>query len=161
MSFSENYREKLVDPRWQKKRLQILSRDNWACRNCAASDKTLHVHHLHYRSIEPWEYDDFELVTLCEECHDREPEAWGEYLAWLEELMIRANETSTGILMIAMCVEAICARGISVSELICALHNEILGLRDNDRTVSLSIGEKLEEIPALSEAKTAVDKTPS
>jgi len=26
------YKEKLLDPRWQKKRLEVLERDGWACR---------------------------------------------------------------------------------------------------------------------------------
>lgn len=33
----------------------------------------LNVHHLHYkRGAAPWEYDDNELVTLCESCHKKE-----------------------------------------------------------------------------------------
>lgn len=28
------YKEKLKDPRWQKKRLQIFERDDWCCQKC-------------------------------------------------------------------------------------------------------------------------------
>jgi hypothetical protein len=64
------YAEKLKDPRWQKKRLEVLQRDNWKCTNCYDSTTTLHVHHLHYEpDTEPWEYPDFYLQTLCENCH--------------------------------------------------------------------------------------------
>lgn len=65
------YLEKLRDPRWQKKRLQILDRDLWRCRKCADGSKTLHVHHQFYKDgAEPWEYEDFALVTLCSDCHE-------------------------------------------------------------------------------------------
>lgn len=64
------YAEKLKDPRWQKRRLEIFQRDNFRCRICFATDKTLHVHHACYRpKVDPWEYEDFELRTLCESCH--------------------------------------------------------------------------------------------
>lgn len=66
------YREKLLDPRWQKRRLEILERDGWACRECADASSTLHVHHVAYRSgADPWDYPDHMLVALCEECHER------------------------------------------------------------------------------------------
>ena len=65
------YSEKLKNPRWQKKRLEILSRDNFTCTRCQSSNKTLHVHHCNgYRTgAEPWEYDASELKTLCCDCH--------------------------------------------------------------------------------------------
>jgi len=74
------YSEKLKDPRWQKKRLEILERDNWACQGCGDDESTLFVHHRTYITHkEPWEYDDFSLVTLCENCHSNEREFWPEY----------------------------------------------------------------------------------
>lgn len=67
---NRSYSRKLLDPRWQKNRLEILSRDNFTCQECFATDKPLHVHHLEYeRGIEPWEYPDNCLITLCEDCH--------------------------------------------------------------------------------------------
>ncbi len=64
------YAEKLKDPRWQKKRLEILSRDNFTCHNCGDTTLTLHVHHLYYfKDEEPWEAEDMALETLCCECH--------------------------------------------------------------------------------------------
>lgn len=67
------YGEKLLDPRWQKKRLQILERDGWRCQGCCASDSTLHVHHIAYKpDCEPWEIDDDLLLTLCADCHETE-----------------------------------------------------------------------------------------
>jgi hypothetical protein len=65
------YAEKLRDPRWQKKRLEVFNRDNFKCRCCKAGTETLHVHHKHYeKDKEPWEYDLDYLITLCEDCHD-------------------------------------------------------------------------------------------
>ena len=64
------YADKFKDPRWQKKRLRILERDNWACQMCVAKHKSLHVHHLFYiKDIEPWEYEHRYLITLCDDCH--------------------------------------------------------------------------------------------
>lgn len=71
MSDSKPYWEKLKDPRWQKKRLDILNRDEFACLDCGDTESTLHVHHcLYRRGLEPWEYEDRELRTLCESCHE-------------------------------------------------------------------------------------------
>lgn len=67
----KSYSEKLKDPRWQKKRLQILERDDWRCQNCFDKEKTLHVHHLCYmEKKDPWDYEENYLLTLCHECHE-------------------------------------------------------------------------------------------
>lgn len=67
------YSEKLKDPRWQKKRLEIFQRDNFKC-SCCSLDKTqLQVHHVEYLpSFTPWEYPNDMLITLCETCHTKE-----------------------------------------------------------------------------------------
>lgn len=64
------YSQKLRDPRWQKKRLQILQRDGWRCKACGSSSKNLQVHHLYYAKLDPWEYPDIVYQTLCEDCHN-------------------------------------------------------------------------------------------
>lgn len=64
------YIEKLKDPRWQKKRLRIFERDHFRCRDCGAADKSLHAHHLAYvTGLDPWDYPDVEIQTLCDSCH--------------------------------------------------------------------------------------------
>jgi len=74
------YAEKLRDPRWQKKRLKILERDEWACQICHDSESTLVVHHrIYIAKTEPWDYPDDLLVTLCENCHELEREIRPEY----------------------------------------------------------------------------------
>ena len=68
----KSYGEKLRDPRWQKKRLEIMERDEWRCSRCLCDTRTLHVHHEGYKDgLEPWEYDEMDLMTLCDECHAR------------------------------------------------------------------------------------------
>lgn len=65
---ANNYSEKLKDPRWQRKRLEVLQRDNFTCSCCGDDKSTLHVHHVKYNG-EPWEVDSSLLVTFCELCH--------------------------------------------------------------------------------------------
>lgn len=82
----EAYREKLLDPRWQKLRLEVLQRDNWTCQSCEDTKKTLHVHHIYYdreQELEPWEYSPWVLVTLCADCHKAEPDAHRIAVQWL------------------------------------------------------------------------------
>ena len=66
------YKEKFLDPRWQKKRLEIFNRDQWTCQLCFSLSKTLHIHHKYYQNTDPWDYDSTALITLCEECHSQE-----------------------------------------------------------------------------------------
>ena len=65
-----SYSQLLRDPRWQRKRLEILNRDDWRCQICAQIDKPLNVHHLFYiKGRAPWQYLDSAFTTLCDECH--------------------------------------------------------------------------------------------
>lgn len=78
------YQEKLKDPRWQKKRLNIFERDGWKCRVCGNDKDTLHVHHKIYKKgEEPWDTPDKFLLTLCESCHDEESLNRAEHEGWL------------------------------------------------------------------------------
>lgn len=71
----EHYKKQLLDPRWQKKRLEILNLDNFTCQLCNCKDKTLHVHHLCYnRGANIWDYPNTQLITLCQSCHEWEHE---------------------------------------------------------------------------------------
>jgi hypothetical protein len=65
------YSDKLKDPKWQNKRLEILNRDGFKCLACGDTKNTLHVHHCYYVSgREPWQYGGKALKTLCTKCHD-------------------------------------------------------------------------------------------
>lgn len=66
------YAEMLKDPRWQKRKTEILTRDRFTCQLCGDTEKSLHVHHLRYiKGNKPWEYNDEDLITLCEDCHSK------------------------------------------------------------------------------------------
>ena len=65
-----SYRDMLRDPRWQRKRLTILQRDNFRCRACGDRWRELEVHHFRYPKEKPiWEVDDTDLITYCADCH--------------------------------------------------------------------------------------------
>lgn len=65
------YKEQLLDPRWQKKRLEILQRDGFTCQYCYDTKSTLHVHHLVYETEYAWEAENDSLLTLCAKCHEK------------------------------------------------------------------------------------------
>lgn len=65
-----SYVDKLKDPRWIEVAARIRQRDNCTCRHCGTKDRILDVHHIYYeRGLEPWEYPDDALLTLCRLCH--------------------------------------------------------------------------------------------
>lgn len=75
MTTNSDFSEQYKDPRWQKKRLEIMQRDRFSCNICGEDEKTLNVHHKYYlKNTMPWEYNDQSLVTLCESCHAQEHE---------------------------------------------------------------------------------------
>ncbi len=64
--FSRQYRH----PNWQKKRLEVLERDNYTCLLCESKENQLHAHHLEYqRGKKVWEYPADNFLTLCADCH--------------------------------------------------------------------------------------------
>lgn len=72
----ETYDDLLQRDEWKDKRLKILNRDNNRCVYCG-SNANLNVHHKYYyaypngRKVEPWNYPDNALITLCENCHHK------------------------------------------------------------------------------------------
>ncbi len=69
------YSELLKDPRWQKRKTEIMERDGMVCVFCDAGlgEKILQVHHKRYDYGKmPWEYNDTVLETLCEDCHRKQ-----------------------------------------------------------------------------------------
>lgn len=70
---NKEYLEVLKDPRWQRKRLEILNRDGFACQKCGNTQQTLAIHHREYLSGRyPWDYPGELLITLCQKCHEKE-----------------------------------------------------------------------------------------
>jgi 5-methylcytosine-specific restriction endonuclease McrA len=68
MTYKEKHKTQLLDPRWQKRRLEVLNNDNFQCQYCGNKEKTLHVHHFCY-AANLWDSPDEDLVTLCSDCH--------------------------------------------------------------------------------------------
>lgn len=68
-----SYSESLRDPKWQKRRLEILSAADWACEDCGRRDQAFEIHHNFYiRAFryQPWRYERDLLMALCEGCHE-------------------------------------------------------------------------------------------
>ena len=67
------YSEKFRDPRWQKKRLEVLESCAFECTDCGSRHNTLHVHHCYYeKGLDPWEYPSNALTVLCGTCHKKQ-----------------------------------------------------------------------------------------
>lgn len=95
-----NLSSQLRDRRWQKRRLEILQRDNFTCTYCGSTDNAvqLHVHHRAYLpQTNMWAYPDRYLVTLCADCHERATEqARANAAAWAEITVDFCREESIG-----------------------------------------------------------------
>jgi hypothetical protein len=67
-----SYADQIKHPEWQKKRLEILNRDEFTCQQCGNKEETLHVHHKHYNNgAMIWQYQNWELTTKCKSCHTK------------------------------------------------------------------------------------------
>ncbi|OGO05588.1 MAG: hypothetical protein A2Y91_00275 [Chloroflexi bacterium RBG_13_54_8] len=72
------YLKRLSDKRWKRRRMEVLKRDGYKCRKCGAFGEgvELHVHHKLYKAeLQPWEYPDALLITLCAVCHEEHEKA--------------------------------------------------------------------------------------
>lgn len=86
------YQEALLDPRWQRVKARILTRDDFTCIRCGRTDLTLHVHHRCYFGPMPWDTPDWELETLCIGCHRKEHEGrLGRSMFTLRQDIARAH----------------------------------------------------------------------
>lgn len=60
----------LKSDEWRRKRYVVLKRDNWICSYCGA--QATQVHHLRYAKYnigrEPIDW----LVSICEDCHEKQ-----------------------------------------------------------------------------------------
>jgi hypothetical protein len=94
MSKEIDYSEKLKHPLWQKKRLEIFNRDDFTCQICGDTETQLHVHHKKYfEGVYPWEYDNKQLITYCENCHQEvEEQKKTQHSAHLKKVKISYTE---------------------------------------------------------------------
>lgn len=64
------YRQQLLHPQWQRKRLQVMEHCGWKCGRCGDTETTLNIHHVEYRrGALAWEYELDEFECLCIHCH--------------------------------------------------------------------------------------------
>ena len=63
------------DRKWQAKRKTILRRDKYICQECKRYGKMRegnHVHHIYpYEFYPEYAYSDWNLITLCQSCHNK------------------------------------------------------------------------------------------
>ncbi len=92
------YSEKLKSPKWQKKRLKILERDDFTCQYCQDSESPLHIHHKKYVGDDPWDTPDEFLITVCEICHELVEslkdimKQWSVDILWIQLYCFNKNE---------------------------------------------------------------------
>ena len=75
---NSEYQKLLKTEEWSCKRDHILERDGHECQWChrkSTPKNPLQVHHKYYimrrgRFVEPWDYPDSALITLCRNCHE-------------------------------------------------------------------------------------------
>lgn len=80
-----NYKDQLADARWQKKKYEILERDNYTCQKCGAKSN-LNVHHKSYSpNTLAWDYPNENLITLCDRCHSFEHGTTKPYIGGVYE----------------------------------------------------------------------------
>jgi 5-methylcytosine-specific restriction endonuclease McrA len=83
---------KYKDPRWQRKRLEVMEASDFKCENCGANNKTLNVHHKSYKKNHaPWDYENEELECLCEDCHSYKHDIKNRLAAALHEFKTKPN----------------------------------------------------------------------
>lgn len=100
------YAEKLKDPRWQKKRLEVMQRDGFKCRDCGSVKNTLHVHHCAYRGKTPWDTPIELLLTVCENCHKFRQSVENEARESLDEWFARSPVSDISDVNISSCSES-------------------------------------------------------
>lgn len=96
------YAAKWKDPRWQKKRLEIMERDGFSCRIYGDASSTLAVHHFGYDDgKDPWDYEQCMLITICQFCHEVEHAERPEYEDLLLHTLRKAGFSAHDVFSIA------------------------------------------------------------
>lgn len=107
------YTEKLKDPRWQKKRLQIMSRDKFTCKLCKDTETTLNVHHKNYiNNLDPWKYTDKDLITICDHCHREISQNEFKNIPFDQISIYKSTRWDGGSMLIFMSIYGICSMSI-------------------------------------------------
>lgn len=129
----QEYAAERLDPRWQKKRLEIMQRDGFKCVHCWGAENTLHVHHAYYvKGRKCWDYPDFALQTTCDDCHkethaprEKDPdEIQSDITEWeieMDWLLQGDGSNASPFWDIAGTIASKFKEGFSYSDIICAL----------------------------------------
>ncbi len=84
------YADQLKNPMWQKRRLEVLSDNQFTCELCGDKETELHVHHrLYLKGLKAWEYNTDQLQCLCSRCHEdihRASQAIQERLEFVDDM---------------------------------------------------------------------------
>ena len=96
------YKDQLKTSAWLRRKFDILQRDNYVCSNCLKDnfESQLEVHHLCYiKGKKAWEYQDYMLVTLCRECHQKEHDEENIYKPnkiseWIKKLLVKNGKAN-------------------------------------------------------------------
>jgi hypothetical protein len=101
MGSKPTYFDRLKDPRWQRKRLEVMSGFGWRCQKCGATELSgvqFHVHHRYYVSKrDPWNYPNGCYRLLCDPCHENDHNSPDEAKGWeiLVDVMGASDEASS------------------------------------------------------------------
>lgn len=140
------YSTLLKDPRWQKKRLEVLQRDDFVCQECFDSESTLHVHHKYYRKGQaPWDYPLRALITLCESCHKNESKDFYDIRKDLIEKLSDHGATTMDFLFLAEAFKGGKVNG-NPQDFFRALNTYIEMLLDNSEVQNRMVNVYLESI---------------
>lgn len=116
------YTDLLKDPKWQRKRLEIMNRDSWKCGICQDDSEMLVVHHKYYdKDKMPWQYPDKAYITLCFDCHNELHKDQKQLHSDIIEHFKRSEFSMEEVWEIAKVFKYLKLRGKSSSRLILAL----------------------------------------
>jgi hypothetical protein len=154
------YKEKLLDPRWQRKRLEILQRADFKCEVCGDGKKTLHVHHGYYeRGFDPWDYDNETLNCLCDPCHQAAQERLRDLHFELAKIGPKLDSEAMLALLCLKSAKFLDADGetdrlglLSISELTAYLLFRATLDDQNGRVLLARMGDYLEDFECFLEA---------
>lgn len=142
------YKDKLLHPKWQKKRLEVMNRDNFICTCCGNESKSLQVHHDKYEGSNPWDTRIEYLRTVCYKCHS--------ILEFMKKNIFISNTTVSLDIIVKYATENFCVANFSFKNSITDIvenhsiclsfnsHIEILLLTDREHWNRISQGIKIE-----------------
>jgi 5-methylcytosine-specific restriction endonuclease McrA len=93
------------DPRWRKKRAEILERDGWRCQSDGNHAGDLNVHHRNYTTAEPWHELNENLITVCEKHHQGEHDQLGASDRDVAAKLMESNWMVKHRKLLAQCIE--------------------------------------------------------